>query len=157
MSSARATKKPKVEETKTYGNAFVLESTEERLMLLFDRYKARKSAGGLVDDDTLFHMTTWKTDRTCHSCFHEIVSTRRYLSEHHDIYPFFRLQRFKYNKYTPLATIRIHTDCMKKTIWKIATKQAYSITILPKEVRSFIRDILLGTHKRALEWTIEKN
>lgn len=153
MSSETSQKKQKISEEPVPNADFSMSSTEERLMLRFDDYKTRKRTSLVVDDDTLKMTTTWRKEKACLHCFKYFEPSYVYLDPP-KINPYFILQRFKYSKFTPLLTIELHPDCMAKLIWIIATKQAYSITTLSIQMRSYVRDILLRMHKAALERTI---
>ena len=143
-------KKRKVVEKSTLSNIVKMDSTEERLMLLFDNYKTRARYEGIIDNDMLhLRATTWK-EYVCHHCFRS-MELSKYKDGSPVWTPFFVLQRYKHNQFTKPLLIRLHDECMKKLIWKIATKQAYCLTIFPKDVRSIIRDILLYKHRSQLK------
>ena len=125
-----------------------MSSTEERITLFLDKYKARKKSGSTIDKDMFQLGTTHISDKVCHQCFERVEKTE-YMASKANV--FFILKRFRHSQFTPPMFVRLHIDCVKKLIWKIATKQAYSITILPKEVRSVIRDVLLHTHRDELK------
>lgn len=152
-SESNKKKRRKVEEAPTSRDAWRMGQTEERIMLVLDKYKARKRACEIIDNDTLHITMSWK-DMYCHECFEKLPKFNGHLVESR---MFFRLRRFQYSKHTPLMLLRIHYMCMPRIIWKIATKQAYSLTVLSIQMRSFIRDILLRMHRKALETVVKKS